>query len=77
MFSYERMETFGDSFLKFAVSLVLYDAFEMENEGVLSELKQKIVGNRNLLYIGNNINLGSYITVFKKFLMILKFLKKI
>uniref|UniRef100_A0A2H8TDA5 Endoribonuclease Dicer n=1 Tax=Melanaphis sacchari TaxID=742174 RepID=A0A2H8TDA5_9HEMI len=63
MFNYERMETYGDSFLKFAVSLVLFDAFPYFNEGVLTELKMKIVGNRNLLYTGRNLNLGSYLTV--------------
>lgn len=65
MFNYERLETYGDSFLKFATSLVLFDAFESENEGVLTELKMKIVGNRNLLYVGKNLNIGSYLMVFK------------
>jgi len=65
MFNYERMETYGDSFLKFAVSLVLFDAFPSDNEGVLTELKMKLVGNRNLLYTGKNLNLGSYLVVFK------------
>lgn len=64
MFNYERMETYGDSFLKFAISLVLFDAFESENEGVLNEFKMKIVGNRNLFYVGNNLNIGSYLLVF-------------
>jgi len=59
------METYGDSFLKFAVSLVLFDAFPSDNEGVLTELKMKLVGNRNLLYAGRNLNLGSYLVVFK------------
>jgi len=59
------METYGDSFLKFAVSLVLFDAFPSDNEGVLTELKMKLVGNRNLLYVGRNLNLGSYLVVFK------------
>ncbi|XP_050430735.1 endoribonuclease dcr-1 isoform X3 [Adelges cooleyi] len=63
IFHYERMETFGDSFLKFSTSLVLFDAFETENEGVLTELKMKLVGNRNLLYVGKNINLGSFVMV--------------
>lgn len=65
MFNYERMETYGDSFLKFAVSLVLFDAFPSDNEGVLTELKMKLVGNRNLLYAGRNLNLGSYLVVCK------------
>lgn len=80
MFNYERLETYGDSFLKFATSLVLFDAFELENEGVLTELKMKIVGNRNLLYVGKNLNIGSYLMVFKyicqtNFLIILMVIK--
>jgi len=59
------METYGDSFLKFAASLVLFDALPSDNEGVLTELKMKMVGNRNLLYVGRNLNLGSYLVVFK------------
>lgn len=65
MFNYERMETYGDSFLKYATSLVLFDAFESENEGFLTELKMKIVGNRNLFYAGKNLKIGSYLMVFK------------
>lgn len=57
------METYGDSFLKFSVSLVLFDAFDSENEGVLTELKMKIVGNQNLFYVGKNLNIGSYLVV--------------
>lgn len=65
MFNYERMETYGDSFLKFAASLSLFDAFESENEGVLTGLKMKLVGNRNLLYVGNKLNIGSYLKVLR------------
>lgn len=72
MFNYERMETYGDSFLKFAVSLVLFDAFPSDNEGVLTELKMKLVGNRNLLYAGRNLNLGSYLMVFKGWIFVKK-----
>ncbi|XP_025190355.1 endoribonuclease Dicer-like [Melanaphis sacchari] len=61
MFNYERMETYGDSFLKFAVSLVFYDAFPSDNEGVLTSLTMKLVGNRNLFYVGRNLNLESYL----------------
>lgn len=69
MFSYERLETYGDSFLKFAVSLVLFDAFESENEGALTQIKMKLVGNRNLLYVGNNLKIGSYLSVFNYLLL--------
>ncbi|VVC34156.1 PAZ domain,Helicase, C-terminal,Ribonuclease III domain,DEAD/DEAH box helicase domain,P-loop containing [Cinara cedri] len=63
MFNYERMKTYGNSFLKFAISLALFDAFPAKNEGFLTDLKMKIVGNRNLTYVGKNIDIGSYLKV--------------
>lgn len=53
MFNLERLETLGDSYLKFIVSLFLYDKFSMFGEGHLTSLKGKIIGNRNLYYCGN------------------------
>lgn len=53
MFNLERLETLGDSYLKFIVSLFLYHKFPMFNEGQLTALKGKIIGNRNLYYCGN------------------------
>lgn len=73
MFNYERMETYGDSFLKFAVSVVLFDVFDTENEGFLTDFKMKIVGNRNLFYIGQNIELGSYLMVFNGLIQTLSY----
>ncbi|KAF0759177.1 endoribonuclease Dicer-like, partial [Aphis craccivora] len=61
IFNYERNKIYGDSFLKFAVSLVLYDAFQSDNVKVLTGLKTKIIGNQNLFYVGRNLNLGSYL----------------
>lgn len=58
------METYGDSFLKFAASLVLFDARPLDDEGLLSTLRTKMVGNRNLYYVGRNLNIASYM-VFK------------
>lgn len=63
------METYGDSFIKFAISLVLYEAFPFEDEGFYSDLRKKICSNRNLFYIGRHINIGSYLMVFKLFMM--------
>lgn len=48
--NYERAETLGDSFLKYAVSLFLYQTFPDYGEGPLTYLKGKLVGNRNLYY---------------------------
>ncbi|XP_065211451.1 endoribonuclease Dicer-like [Planococcus citri] len=57
----ERLETLGDSFLKFAVSVTVFRANITRGEGYLTTLKSKLVGNRNLLYCGNRFNLASFI----------------
>ncbi|XP_018402854.1 PREDICTED: endoribonuclease Dicer [Cyphomyrmex costatus] len=53
MFNLERLETLGDCYLKFIVSLFLYHRFPSFNEGQLTTLKSKIIGNRNLYYCGH------------------------
>lgn len=52
MFNLERLETLGDSFLKFVISLFLYHEFPNFSESQLTTLKGKIIGNRNLYYCG-------------------------
>jgi len=64
MFNYECMETYGDSFLKFYTALVLFDAYPLYDEGFLSKLRMKIVGNQHLYYVGRNSDIVSYM-VFK------------
>ncbi|CAG2058415.1 unnamed protein product [Timema podura] len=59
----ERVETLGDSFLKFAVSLFLFNTYNVMNEGVLTSLKGKILSNRNLTYSAKKIGLGGIIKV--------------
>lgn len=44
----ERLETLGDSFLKYATSVQLYCQYPRLNEGILSTLRSKIVCNYNL-----------------------------
>lgn len=53
IFNLERLETLGDSYLKFIVSLFLYHEFPTFSEGQLTAVKGKIIGNRNLYYCGN------------------------
>lgn len=65
IFNNKQLKTYGKSFLKFAASLVLFDAFQSENICDLIEMKTKLVGNRNLFYVGNNLNIGSYLLVSK------------
>ncbi|XP_047345738.1 endoribonuclease Dicer isoform X1 [Vespa velutina] len=52
VFDQERLEILGDSYLKFIISLYLYSVFPTYNEGRLTALKGKIIGNRNLYYCG-------------------------
>nr|WDQ26714.1 Dicer 2 [Sogatella furcifera]WOZ50366.1 endoribonuclease Dcr 2-like protein [Sogatella furcifera] len=61
IFNFERLETLGDSFLKYAVSLILFTHFPELSEGQLTMIKGKIIGNRNLFYCGEEKELGSII----------------
>lgn len=47
-FNLERVETLGDSFLKFAASLYLFHKFPMLNEGQLTNIKSRFIGNRQV-----------------------------
>ncbi|GBP52117.1 Endoribonuclease Dcr-1 [Eumeta japonica] len=57
-FNLERVETLGDSFLKFISALYLYHKFPKLNEGQLTNIKSRLIGNRNLYYAAERINLG-------------------
>lgn len=57
----ERLETLGDSFLKFITSYYLFVHYPKQTEGILTHIKGKIIGNRNLLYCGLQKNLGGYL----------------
>ncbi|KAK9511555.1 hypothetical protein O3M35_000188 [Rhynocoris fuscipes] len=61
--NYERLETLGDSFLKYIVSLTLFVNYFDKDEGKLTQVKGKLIGNKNFFFIGRNINLGSILKV--------------
>ncbi|XP_071454543.1 endoribonuclease Dicer [Hetaerina americana] len=61
--SLERLETLGDSFLKFAVSTYMYLKYPTMDEGKLTMVKGKMISNRNLYYCGKVINLGGKMKV--------------
>ncbi|XP_065349266.1 endoribonuclease Dicer-like [Cloeon dipterum] len=46
----ERLEILGDSYLKYASAVYLYETHDNFSEGAMTEIKSKIVGNRNLYY---------------------------
>ncbi|XP_044009238.1 endoribonuclease Dicer-like [Aphidius gifuensis] len=52
-FNLERLETLGDSYLKFITCMHLYETYSA-GEGRLTMYKDCIVGNRNLYYSGNS-----------------------
>jgi endoribonuclease Dicer len=54
----ERLETIGDSFLKYAITTYLYCTYENVNEGKLSYLRSKQVSNLNLYRLGRKKILG-------------------
>lgn len=54
----ERLETIGDSFLKYAITTYLYCSYENVHEGKLSHLRSKQVSNLNLYRLGRRKILG-------------------
>jgi endoribonuclease Dicer len=54
----ERLETIGDSFLKYSITTYLYCTYENVNEGKLSYLRSKQVSNLNLYRLGRRKILG-------------------
>ncbi|KAH1023571.1 hypothetical protein HUJ04_012751 [Dendroctonus ponderosae] len=61
----ERLETIGDSFLKYAITNYLYSKYEDVHEGKLSHLRSKQVSNLNLYKLGKRRSLGHYMIATK------------
>lgn len=61
----ERLETIGDSFLKYAITNYLYSKYEHVHEGKLSHLRSKQVSNLNLYKLGKRKGLGEYMIATK------------
>ncbi|XP_031345881.1 endoribonuclease Dicer-like [Photinus pyralis] len=59
----ERLETLGDSFLKFTISLFLFLKYPSFDEGMLTSFKGKLISNKNLFYIGNKKGISEYVKV--------------
>lgn len=57
-FSLERLETIGDSFLKYAITVYLYCQYPGIHEGKLSYLRSKQVSNYNLYRLGKRKGLA-------------------
>uniref|UniRef100_A0A6P7H6F8 ribonuclease III n=1 Tax=Diabrotica virgifera virgifera TaxID=50390 RepID=A0A6P7H6F8_DIAVI len=61
----ERLETIGDSFLKYAITNYLYSKYENVHEGKLSHLRSKQVSNLNLYRLGRRKYLGEFMIATK------------
>ncbi|KAJ3184800.1 hypothetical protein HDU85_001479 [Gaertneriomyces sp. JEL0708] len=61
--NYERLETLGDSFLKYAASLDLFVRFPFTDEGSLSARRSRIVSNKNLFSVADARGFGALLIV--------------
>lgn len=59
--NYERLEFLGDAVLKFAVSQVLYRRFPHLQEGQMTQVRARVVSDRCLAEIAEQLQLGSYL----------------
>jgi len=64
----ERLETLGDSLLKYLVSVSTFVKCAGMNEGHLTKLKGQLVSNQYLFYCGKKLDIGSYVKVRNGFL---------
>ncbi|KAJ3177431.1 hypothetical protein HDU87_004450 [Geranomyces variabilis] len=61
--NYERLETLGDSYLKFAVTVDLFKSYPNSEEGDLSARRSGIVSNKNLYARALELGLGALLNV--------------
>lgn len=61
----ERLETVGDSFLKYSITAYLYCMYPTMHEGKLSYLRSTEISNANLYQLGKNKNLGEIMSATK------------
>ena len=61
VFSLERLEILGDSFLKYAITSSVFFKYRYQNEGKLSFTRGLRVSNRQLFYLARQRGLPSYV----------------
>lgn len=61
----ERLETVGDSFLKYSITAYLYCMYPTLHEGKLSYLRSMEISNKNLYDLGKSKNLGELMSATK------------
>ncbi|KAI8065560.1 hypothetical protein BC940DRAFT_241014, partial [Gongronella butleri] len=60
--NYERLETLGDSFLKFVATISLFINFPLSNEGELHCMRIKAICNQSLYRAAKRLKLYRYVT---------------
>ncbi|CAO3609869.1 unnamed protein product [Cunninghamella echinulata] len=60
--NYERLETLGDSFLKFVATIRLYINFPLSNEGELHCLRIRVICNRALYRAAKQLKIFRYVS---------------
>lgn len=60
-FDLERLEVLGDSFLKLVVTIDLFSSSTSEQEGLLTQMRSRIICNRNLHRLGGVLRVGSMV----------------
>jgi len=60
LFSLERLEVLGDSFVKYAISASVFFEHQHQNEGKLSFIRGLKVSNRQLFYLARHRDLPSF-----------------
>ncbi|KAJ2229039.1 Dicer-like protein 1 [Coemansia sp. RSA 1286] len=58
--SYERLETLGDSVLKFITSVMLFVCYPSDHEGLLTSRRSKLVSNAHLFSVSKKLQLPEY-----------------
>ena len=61
--SNERLEFIGDSVLNMVIAHYLFNKYPDENEGFLTRIRTKMVGGKNLSYLGKCLNFQDYVII--------------
>ena len=67
MFDIEKLETLGDSFLKYSMTLALFcnESISKGDEGFLTQYRSSLVGNKRLFILAKRLNLEQLISGLK------------
>jgi len=64
--SYERLEFLGDSVLNTATAYYLFERYQNENEGFLTQMRTKLVNGKMLAKLSMELGLNKYLIISKQ-----------